>query len=56
MNTYSYRQKELDKIENDPIYQSKIKIVSENGQTNWLNVTSVEMDQIKNILLDYRTK
>jgi len=49
---YHYRQKELEKVSTPySEYLPKIKIIKPNGETNWLDITEEELEQIKTILL-----
>lgn len=54
MANNAYRKSELDRVVADGEYPAKIKIASDDGDTRWLNITSTEFEQIKNVLLDYR--
>lgn len=57
MNTYEYRQAELNKIGTEySEYKPKLKIIKPDGETKWLDITETELAQIKNVLLDYRMK
>lgn len=51
MNTKEYRQAEFKKVYTQySRYLPKIKIIKPNGETNWLDITEVELQQIKSIL------
>lgn len=57
MNTYDYRTSEFEKLGTIyGEYKPKIKIIKPDGETNWLDISELELAQIKNILLDYRLK
>lgn len=50
--TKSYRTTQLNRVENNhPIYLRTLKIIGMGGQTNWLDITSVEFKAIKKILI-----
>jgi hypothetical protein len=50
--TRNYRLNELDKVAPfEGKYKPKLKIITTTGETNWLDVTERELNQIKNILL-----
>jgi len=51
MNTREYRIKEFKKISTEYIeYKTKIKIITPNGETNWLDIENNELEKIKSIL------
>jgi hypothetical protein len=52
--TNEYRRAELDKVDASGEYPAKVKFFSDSGDTKHLNITAVEFEQIKKILLDYR--
>jgi hypothetical protein len=53
---YDYRASELSKVDASGEYPAKLQIDSDSGATKWLNITATEFEQIKAVLLDYRTK
>ncbi|MEE9573190.1 MAG: hypothetical protein V3W20_09095 [Candidatus Neomarinimicrobiota bacterium] len=49
---YNYRQDQLAKIDDhSDRYSTKIKVVSENDETKWLDITDAEVKEIKQILV-----
>jgi len=50
--TKEYRVGQLEKVGTlYSEYKPKIKIIKPNGETNWLNITEDELQEIKAILL-----
>jgi hypothetical protein len=49
--TRIYRLSQFDRIGTEySEYKPKIKIIKPNGETNWLDITETELQQIKHIL------
>lgn len=53
---YEYRAGELSQVHAGEDYPAKLKITSDGGSTKWLSITPTEFEQIKAVLLDYRTR
>jgi len=54
MNTKVYRETQFDRLGNTNYsqYKTKIKIINPNGETNWINIEDVELENIKKLLLE----
>jgi hypothetical protein len=47
-----YIKAQFDKVGTEySEYKPKIKIIKPNGETNWLDITEKQLQQIKNILI-----
>jgi hypothetical protein len=55
-STNAYRRSELENVDANGEYPAKLKITSDDGETKWLDITSTEFEQIRNVLLDYRNE
>jgi len=52
MNENGYRKSQFDRLgTKESEYPPKIKIVDENGQTNWMNIAKEELQKIREILV-----
>lgn len=58
MNTYAYRKQQIKQMQDthDNDIQHTIKITGSHDNTKWLTITNTELEQIKNVLLDYRNE
>lgn len=53
MNIKEYRLNEFKKVSTQySRYKPKIKVIKPNGETNWLDISEIELAKIKNILLE----
>mgnify|MGYP003136645939 CR=1 FL=1 len=55
MKTKEYRKIEFQKIStvyND--YKTKVKFIKPNGETNFLDISNIELERIINLLTDYK--
>lgn len=52
MTIKEYRESQFERVSTIySEYKPKIKIIKPNGETNWLDIEEVELEQIKKILL-----
>ena len=53
--TQKYRIKEFNKIETEYFeYNTKLKLIKPNGETNWIDISNEELNAIKELLTTTR--
>ena len=52
MTTKEYRKAQFDKVKTEyNEYKPKIKIIKPDGETNWLDITEIELQKIIKVLV-----